>query len=74
MKYQQNEWDEVMLETFSLKQALDTTRQELSYSLYKSDAAHRMIARIMRERDEALHKLSQLQSSNSVTNGHSGTK
>ena len=54
----QSEWDEVMLEAFTLKQALDQTRRELSQALYQHDAACRVIARLMRERDEARAMLS----------------
>ncbi|CAN0282131.1 unnamed protein product, partial [Ectocarpus fasciculatus] len=50
----QNEWDDLMLETHTLKQHLNQTRQELSQSLYQNDAACRVIARLYREKDEAL--------------------
>lgn len=49
----QNEWDAVMLETYSLRKQLQKTREELSTSLYREDAAQRVIARLLKERDEA---------------------
>ncbi|KAJ3004800.1 hypothetical protein HKX48_001036 [Thoreauomyces humboldtii] len=49
----QNEWDAVMLETYQLKQQYHKSRQELSNALYENDAAKRVIARLLQERDEA---------------------
>ncbi|KIY65892.1 nuclear matrix protein NMP200 [Cylindrobasidium torrendii FP15055 ss-10] len=57
----QNEWDALMLEMFALKQQYNNTRQELSVALYREDAATRVVARLIRERDasrEALAKVS----------------
>ncbi len=49
----QNEYDAIVLETFVLKQQYNSLRQELSYSLYQQDAATRVVARLIRERDQA---------------------
>lgn len=65
----QNEWDELMLETFTLKQHLDATRKELSHSLFQHEAACRVIARLTRERDEAHHMINTLQT-NAVSSGN----
>lgn len=50
-----------MTETFSLRSHLDTVRQQLSHSLYQHDAACRVIARLVKERDGLRHQLSQIQ-------------
>jgi len=56
----QNEWDAVMLETYQLKSQLTETRKNLAKALYENDAAFRVIARLIKERDEARRLLSQL--------------
>jgi pre-mRNA-processing factor 19 len=68
----QNEWDDLMLETYTLKQHLDATRQELSQALYQHDAACRVIARLIKERDTALEQVSTAQAAgaqNAVADG-----
>ena len=52
-----------MLETHELRKNANKLRQELSYALYKEDAAVRVLARVMRERDEARQALASVQSS-----------
>ncbi|KAH8705345.1 putative cell cycle control protein [Talaromyces proteolyticus] len=56
----QEEWDALALETYTLRQTLVQTRQELSTALYQHDAAVRVIARLTKERDEARDALSKI--------------
>ncbi|KAI9919696.1 hypothetical protein PsorP6_017312 [Peronosclerospora sorghi] len=58
----QSEWDAVMLETFTLKQHLEQTRQELSHALYQHDAACRVIARLNAENEALKEKAAQVAS------------
>jgi len=48
-----DQWDSIALETHTLKQHIFKLRKELSHLLYQQDASHRVIARLIKERDEA---------------------
>lgn len=56
----QNEWDSLALEVFALRKQLHKAREELSAALYHHDAAVRVAARAIKERDEARQALQQL--------------
>ena len=56
----QEEWDAVALETFSLKKHIENLREQLSHALYQHDAACRVIARLLREKEELLEAMQNL--------------
>lgn len=58
---QQDEWDTILLETYNLKKQVDELKQELATSLYRQDACNRVIARLIRERDDAKQKLEEIE-------------
>lgn len=64
----QEEWDALALETYTLRQNLAQTRQDLSNALYQHDAAVRVIARLTKERDDAREALGKV-NVGAATNG-----
>lgn len=65
----QEEWDSLALQTYTLQQNLHQTRQELSTALYQNDAAQRVIARLIKERDDARQALARVDVGQPGTNG-----
>ena len=48
----QSEWDAAALEIFTLRRDLKAAKEELAHALYTHDASCRVIARLVKERDE----------------------
>ena len=56
-----DDWDSVAIETHALKQHIFKLRKELSHVLYQQDASCRVIARLLKERDDARRLLGELE-------------
>lgn len=73
----QNEWDALAVEVFTLRKQLHKAREELSAAVYYKEAATRVAAQAIRERDEVKNALEELSTSvgqGKVTNGQSEIK
>lgn len=53
----QTEWDSLILENFNTKKELNKTRKEISQYLFQHEASNLVIARLIKERDEAILQL-----------------
>ncbi|OII73403.1 guanine nucleotide-binding protein [Cryptosporidium ubiquitum] len=57
------EWDAMAMEMFELRSELEQAKAQLTHSLYQHDAACRVIARITREKDQAINRLAEIENS-----------
>ena len=57
MEMFQKEWDRLLVESYDVKTQLGAAKEELAKLVYENEAAVRTIARLTRERDQALLEL-----------------
>ncbi|KAI4838998.1 pre-mRNA-processing factor 19 [Plasmodium brasilianum] len=56
----QTEWDSIISEMFSLRTHVNDIRNQLSHSLYQYDAATRVIAKLLKEKDSYKEEITNL--------------
>ena len=57
MEMFQKEWDRLLVDSYDVKTQLGAAKEELAKLVYENEAAVRTIARLTRERDQALLEL-----------------
>lgn len=57
----EKEWDRLMVDSYTIKAQLAAVQEEFAKALYEQEASIRLVARLSRERDEALAEISRLQ-------------
>jgi pre-mRNA-processing factor 19 len=60
LKSLQDEWNTNALETHQMKKQIDLLKQELSHALYQCEAACRVIARLIKEKEQLVNALQEL--------------
>lgn len=57
----EKQWEQVLIDQFNLRAELHAAKEELAKALYEQEASVRVIARLTRERDQALGEVTKLQ-------------
>jgi len=56
----QNQMENILAETYELKNKVDSGREELTHSLYQYDASLRVISKLIKERDSIIQEINNL--------------
>jgi len=56
----ETQMENVLSETYQLKQKVDSSREELTHSLYQNDASLRVISKLIKEKDSIIQEINNL--------------